>query len=305
MKLIFKIFAAVSGVVIILSSGIAGAANTTGNRPLKDGNGGAKRVVSLSPALTETVFRLGRGDRLVGRSEVCNYPEEVKKLPVAGRFAEPDVEKVASLNPDLVIANAIYKPQSAEMLRTLGIKLEAKDCGTGDDYCAWVEKLGELLDCRASAAAEIKSFRKKLADLENRPKFSCKVLWLVWNKPPMTGGAGSLIDTAIKTAGGENVAGKVKKYYFEPSLEWLMAAEPDVIIWNEHGGFSSDTPPWNTFEAVRQGRIISHLNPDTLVRPGPRFPDALLELRQALRQAMKLPPEKDAAPRADIPAGKH
>lgn len=265
-----------------------------GAENLRDGNGGAKRVVSLSPALTETVFRLGRGDRLVGRSEACDHPAEALRLPVAGRFGEPDAEKTAALNPDLVIANAVYAPQAAKMLKSLGIKMVARECGSNDDYCRWVAELGELLDCRASAAAEIASFRRRIAELESRPKFPCRVLWLVWSTPPMTGGAGSLIDTAIRTAGGENVAGNVKKYYFEPSIEWLMTASPDVMVWTGHGGFAAGSPPWNKFEAVRRGRVIDKLEANALLRPGPRFPDALRGLRRALREAMRLPAEEEA-----------
>ena len=89
--------------IFLILCGLAGAFG--GSLPLE-----AARIVSLSPAVTELIFHLGRGKDLVGRSSACDYPQEVRRLPVAGDFARPDTEKLLSLRPDAVITNDLIVP---------------------------------------------------------------------------------------------------------------------------------------------------------------------------------------------------
>ena len=126
---------------------------------------GETRVVSLSPALTELICQLGQGDKLVGRSEVCNYPAEVRKLPVAGRYADPDVEKVLSLRPTLVVSNDLRSPGLERVLKERGVRLVVKQCRTVAEYREWVELLGRELACPEMASAELARFDREIADL--------------------------------------------------------------------------------------------------------------------------------------------
>ena len=123
------------------------------------------RIVSLSPAVTELVCRLGRGGRLVGRSEVCNYPEEVKTLPAVGRYADPNLEKLVRLRPTLVLTNDLRAPRVGSVLEKLGAKLIVKQCRNVREYREWVELLGDELDCRREAAAELARFDREIAGL--------------------------------------------------------------------------------------------------------------------------------------------
>ena len=102
--------------------------------------GGAElRVVSLSPALTEVICHLGKEKLLVGRSDVCNVPSSVKRLPVAGRFAVPFVEKVMALKPDLLVSNDFVNPGIKAAFERAGIKTLQLPCRTMAEYRRCVE----------------------------------------------------------------------------------------------------------------------------------------------------------------------
>ena len=89
-----------------------------------------ERIISLSPALTELVFKLGKGQQLIARSEPCDYPPEVKKLPVAGRFADPDMERILTLRPTIVITNDLINPGVRTVMENAKIRCVQKQCRT-------------------------------------------------------------------------------------------------------------------------------------------------------------------------------
>ena len=91
-------------------------------------------VVSLSPALTELICHLGQEDRLIARSTACDWPESVKKLPTAGDFAEPELERILAMKPALVISNEFVNPKDADALRQAGIEVELRPCDGFADY---------------------------------------------------------------------------------------------------------------------------------------------------------------------------
>ena len=106
-----------------------------------------ERIISLSPALTELVFKLGKGRQLIARSEPCDYPPEVKNLPVAGRFADPDMERILTLRPTLVITNDLINPGVRTVMENAKIRCIQKQCSTIEEYVEWVELLGDALKC--------------------------------------------------------------------------------------------------------------------------------------------------------------
>ncbi|MBQ6598211.1 MAG: ABC transporter substrate-binding protein, partial [Lentisphaeria bacterium] len=123
------------------------------------------RVVSLAPSLTELVFHLGCGRMLVGRSTACDYPAEAFKLPVAGGFADPDLERVLKLKPTVVITNDLMKPAKGKALERAGVRVVRMQCRNMDEYIRWTETLGRLLNCPDAASAETVRIRKKMEKL--------------------------------------------------------------------------------------------------------------------------------------------
>ena len=257
---------------------------------LKHASPPAPRIVSLAPALTELVCFLGYGKALVGRSEVCNYPSFVKKLPVTGSFGNPEGERILALRPTLVLANDLAKPAILNPFRKAKVRVLFKQCRNLEDYCAWVALLGRELNCTGKAEAELKridSFRKECRALNQKTARKKRVLWVIWDSPLMVAGKGSLPHTVLTLAGGINCAGEVGQEYFKASYEWVLSNPPEVIVWTASGKrvrTLKNHPFWKQLEAVKKGRVIHTLDSDTLQRPGPRLTEGVRLLRKALEK---------------------
>ncbi len=247
------------------------------------------RVVSLAPALTELICRLGKEKALVGRTSACNYPLSIRKVPVAGEFGRPNPETVVALKPTHVFANALANPAAAETLRSAGIKVILKQCRNLEEYGEWVTLAGKELKCEAEAQKENGRIKKELAELkrERRSGSGKTVLCLIWDNPPTAAGQGSLPDTVIRLAGQRNIAGGIRQDYFNPSFEWLLKNQPEILLLP---GFSKEQAenlkkslPWTKLKAVRGNRIIYDIDPDLLLRPGPRLTQGIRLLAERCR----------------------
>ena len=220
-----------------------------------------ERIISLSPALTELVFKLGKGRQLIARSEPCDYPPEVKKLPVAGRFADPDMERILTLRPTLVITNDLINPGVRTVMENAKIRCIQKQCSTIEEYVEWVKLLGPL------------------------PKMKRKVLWVIWDSPLMVAGAGSLADGLLQRVGVENIAGNVKIAYFKSSYDWLLEHQPDAIVWTASKRDNLKKHRfWGNLKAVQQDRVVMLPNNDLIQRPGPRITEGYKLLAEQLRK---------------------
>ena len=245
------------------------------------------RVVSLSPSLTELVFQLGRGRLLVGRSSACDYPAEAVKLPVAGGFADPDLERVLKLKPTLVITNDLRNPGKGKALERAGIRFERMQCRNMDEYVRWVKLLGRLLDCPDAAAAEIKRVTQKLDRFRiQAEKISPKkkICWVIWDAPLMIAGGGSLPETVIQYAGGVNLAQGLKPEYITASKDWLIKNQPDVLVWTCSRPLNRKDRFWRSLKAVRNGAVIHAPDSSVLQRPGPRLPEGIQWLKNELEK---------------------
>lgn len=246
------------------------------------------RVVSLSPALTELIWKLGAGDRQIGRSDACDYPPAAKAVPVAGKFAQPALERVLELKPDLVVSNDLINPNIARLLRQNGIRVELQQCRNFDDYLWWVATLGRLLDCRAAAAAETRRIEDFRADAARQPRLPEKALWVVWDTPLMVAGGGSFPDMVLDYAGMDNIAEHAGQEYFKCSYDWVLKNPPDVIVWSPPGAPDADHRLWGRLDAVRQNRVVTGLDPDLVQRPGPRLTEGIALLRRKLVEIDRL-----------------
>ena len=243
------------------------------------------RVVSLSPSLTELVFWLGKGSDLVGRSAVCDHPAEAVKLPVAGNFADPDIERVLKLKPDLVITNDLMRPGKDKALTRAGIRFVRMQCRNMDEYIRWVEKLGVLLNCPEAAAREIGRIKKRLEKFRLQAakiKRKKTVCWVIWDSPLMIAGSGSLPETVIGYAGGVNVAKDLHPEYIKVSRDWMLKVQPDILIWTCSRPLNRKDRFWSSLKAVKSGRIVMAPDSSLLQRPGPRLPDGIEMLKREM-----------------------
>jgi len=232
----------------------------TGCPAKRQAEGMPQRIVSLSPALTEMLFALNCGDRVVGRTDACNYPADAKSLPEAGHFGDPDAERVLRLKPDLILANTLVNPHLKKTFENAGIRVIVRPCETVDDYLAWLDIFER--DLQASAAKQEKRQTLLLIDSFKKSSLPFNVLFLLWDDPLIAAGENTLPDTAILLAGAKNAA-VGETGYFKCSREFLLTGKIDVIVWA--------VPKPVPDELSKRWRVYSGFSHDTLLRPGPRF----------------------------------
>lgn len=243
-----------------------------------------KRVVSLSPAVTELICCLGRGETLIARSSACNYPAEVKKLPVAGDFARPDTAKILGLKPDLVISNDLIVPAAAENFRRAGIRFLLIPCRNVADYCKMTAVIGKELNAEKAASNEIARVEKTLSFFKHQKKLKKRVLALVWHKPVVAAGENTILTELISLAGGENCLFNGVQGYFKAAPKFLLNCGADTLLVFSPAGAYFKHPVLKNLEAVKKRRVIYFENSDMFQRPGPRFFEGVEKLRKALEK---------------------
>ena len=251
------------------------------------------RIVSLAPSLTETLFALGAGDRLVGISDYCDYPPETAQIAKVGGFVNPNIEAILALEPDLVAAVPNGGAKAVvRRLEELGLKILIVEVYTLEDIDTAIRSLGEAVAARDRAEALIETMHREMARVEarirNRPR---RRVVLVWEQQPLiVGGAGTYIDALIRRAGGENIAAASQGRFPHFGMEEIVVRAPEVILdafmLSEASAAARQSrrrfwDRWPTIPAVRTGEI-HFIETFTVVRPGPRIPDALALLARAI-----------------------
>ena len=238
---------------------------------------GAQRIVSLIPSLTEDLFAIGAGQRVVGVSQFTDHPDAATRLQQVGSFSALDTEAIARLHPDLIVGIPAQAPLVADA-RRIGLRVELIPDDSFDDLFASVARLGRLCDRDAAAGALIRRLRARTAALvATVPRRSHPRTFVVLGVSPIfTVGDGSYIADLIALAGGRNASG-IATPYARYSAEALLVAQPDAIVADK----TSDLPaalarsPWNALRAVRAGRVFILDDAGILERPGPRYNEGL------------------------------
>ena len=250
-----------------------------------------KRIVSHVPSITETLFALGLGDRVVGRSDFDDYPAEAKSKPSVGNYFNPTIEKIVALNPDLVLTDG--HSESIKQLDTLKVNYMVIDPKNINDIYRDIELLGKVAGVEGKAAKLVDDMKKTVANVQNRAKGAPKVrvIYLLDATDlnnPWTAGSGSFVDAMITMAGGENIAARVPNAYGQLSIEQIIAADPDIIILpGQHGtAFTApqtlkEHPAWQKTSAVKNNRIFV-ANADLVDRSGPRIVLGLEEVAKII-----------------------
>lgn len=247
------------------------------------------RIVSLVPVLTETLFLLGQGRRVVARSSYDDFPPEATEVPSVGDAIRPSIELVLARHPDLVILVAGSDNTSAlDEFDRLHVPVMAVEVNTLSDLERNLRRLGELTDTEGHAAklwlgivAGLDSVAARVRGLRRK-----SIYYDVAYPPMITVGAGSYLDTLISIAGGRNVFGDLPAPSPRVSLEALAVRDPDLVVYPVTVSSPSSVPPsrrpgWDVVGAVRKGAIVE-VNGDLLHRLGPRVGSAALELARAL-----------------------
>ena len=195
------------------------------------------RIISLSPNTTEILFAMGLGDKIVGVTNFCDYPKEVKKKPKIGGMSNPSLEAVVSLKPDIVVMTTDGNPKEfEERLRSLKIRTYVFKARRLSELPLGIRELGLALDVKDKAeilAKEIEGTMNKVVHsslITHHSSLKKKVLFIIWPEPLIVAGPGTLIDDVITLLGAENIAAKAKTSYPKYSIEEIIRQSPDVIF---------------------------------------------------------------------------
>lgn len=249
----------------------------------------ARRIVSLSPAVTELVFALGAGDRLVGRTRWCDYPPSARAVPSVGDGLNPNVEAVAARQPDLVVLypSALNATAAAQLAR-LGIAAVLLRQDRLEDLAHTARFLGPLVG-RAAAGDSLAAALHALVAPPAPPSTvpgRRRVAFVAWDNPPMVIGGGSYLDELATLAGAANVFHDVAAASAVVGLETIATRDPDAIGWLRDAP-GPEPPPfarraeWQVIRAVRARRFV-YLTGSLFGRPSPRAAQAAQELRRLL-----------------------
>ncbi len=243
----------------------------------------AMRIVSMAPANTEIAYAIGAGDKMVAGTSYDDYPEEATALPKIGDFANPSVEKIASFEPDLVLAAGGIQDKLRTKLEELGMKVYVVDPTTYDGVIATIENIGKLAGADEGAAtvtdemtAAQMDVRALVGDLAKATTFL-----EIYSEPLMTAGRDTFIDDMITIAGGENIGASAGSGFPNFSTEVLVQKDPAVYI-ADSGSMSEPgdidkRPGFSELTAVKDGKVFV-IDDNLIARPGPRLAEGLREL---------------------------
>jgi iron complex transport system substrate-binding protein len=249
----------------------------------------AARIVSLSPAVTEMLYALGLGKQVVGVTTVCDRPAEAKQKPKVGGMANPSLETIVALRPDLVILTGDGSPKGLERrLNSLGVKTYTFTEKRLAELPAGIRRMGKVLDATTAAKQMARSLETAITRIGNNGHRreagdNNKTLFVIWLSPLRVAGPGTTIDDAMKLAGLNNLAADSAATYPTLTLESVIGRNPDLIIFGGgHGKTREDAKKLlkrlGMVKAVQNGNIC--YVGDGLFRPGPRIPDGIGELLQ-------------------------
>ena len=247
-----------------------------------------QRIISLAPSVTETLFALGVGDRVVGVTTYSNYPPQVQRIAKIGSFVNPSLEAVLGKQPDLVVGvPGGADRQQIKRMKRLGLKVLLVPATSLGDLFNSIKILARVVGRQEAGEklllrirAQINQVRTTIAGTQPR-----RVLMVVGLRPLVAVGKGTFIDEILTLAGGENIAGAASPAWPHLPLDYVIAKAPQVIIeggmGSERGESGKHWADLQSIPAVKEGRIYSYSS-DKILRPGPRVGEALKEIAQLI-----------------------
>ena len=245
------------------------------------------RVVSLAPNLTEVVFAIGAGGRLVGNTTYCDYPPEAKAIAKVGDTLQPSIERIVALKPQLVLVSTASQLEAfTKQLNDYQISVYVTDPRDLEGVFASIQNVGLLLGQESQALALVNQLRARVLAVEEAVKSrqAPSVFYQLSAEPLYTAGREAFVTDLIRRAGGYSVTAEVPGAWPRYSGESALAAKPEAIILpagDSMGAGADIASALRRSPAVVNGRVY-RINGDLLVRPGPRSIDGLEEMAKAL-----------------------
>jgi len=246
------------------------------------------RVVSLAPNLTEIVFAIGGGDRLVGRTSYCDFPAEAKSVAEVGDTLHPSLERIIALKPQVVLVSTASQLEGfTRQLQEHDIAVFVTDPHDLNGVFQSIEQIGDILGVaeKARQLTDALKLRVMIVAKKLHTAPPVRVFYQLSAEPLYTAGKDSFVNDLIQFAGGISVTADVPGAWPKYSAEAALASKPEAIILPTGGSMGDSNTdvakPLKRSPAVLNGRVYK-INDDHLVRPGPRAVDGLEEMARAL-----------------------
>lgn len=248
--------------------------------------GKVERVVSLAPNLTENIFAVGAGDRLVGVTTFCNYPEDAQKIQKVGDTISPNIETILTLKPQIVfVSTASQLENFIKTLEAQNITVFVTNPKDLNGVLTNLRQLGDIFGTPERTTILLNELIARIADVDEQMRDKPKVKTFVQfsNEPLFTIGKDSFLTEIIERAGGISVTKEVATAYPKISKETALAYNPDAIILSESPDNLEPNAVFKNSPAMKNKKVFK-INADILSRPSPRIVDALEQIANALHQ---------------------
>lgn len=249
-----------------------------------------KRVMGLSPSATEMLFAVCNEETIIGRTQNCNYPAQVKKKPVVNNYPM-DYEALVKLKPDLVFTvEGITPPEAAVRIQELGIPVYFQKFEQVNDIFDRLQNIGRIMHREAAAAYLVDSLQRQLKTIQTRitkPERKLRVLAITWNDPVYVYGRNTIFTDKLRLIGAENAVTEIMQEPY-PALtrEYILKLNPDIIIGGTFGkmdsSFFTQYPELRRINAYRNRRVYAATD-NLMSRPSPRVVESIRELQSFIK----------------------
>ncbi|MBK9293815.1 MAG: ABC transporter substrate-binding protein [Oligoflexia bacterium] len=232
---------------------------------------GAPKVISLSPAITEIIFKLGLGDAIVGTVEHSDFPTKAKEIPRVGEYNKPNIEKILNSKPDIVFIPKEGPDQITYKLKDLGINYQVFEIKNLEQIALTAKEISKTLNKKEAGEKFYSNWNKKLKALKNAKNRSQKTLSLivVQSEPLIVAASNTFLDEMLTLCGGKNIFSHLKGYprvqkeaYLNKNFESVLLVEHFASVKQKEQSIKS----WQMLS-----KKVSVINPDIATRPGPRL----------------------------------
>ncbi|MBP6004160.1 MAG: ABC transporter substrate-binding protein [Pyrinomonadaceae bacterium] len=243
-----------------------------------------ERVVSTAPSVTENIFAVGAGDRLVGVTTFCNYPEQAKTIAKIGDTMNPNMESIVALKPDIVFVSTASQIETfTKTLEQNGIAVYVSNPATLTEVLSGLESLSDVFGTQEKVGKLLPDLKRRVNVVSLKVQDDKKpvVFVQISREPLFTIGADSFLTHLIFKAGGDSVTAGVPTAFPKINPEAAMAYSPEVIILSDSDDNKEPNEVFKNSPAVKNGRVY-RINADLISRPGPRLVDALEQIARDL-----------------------
>lgn len=250
-----------------------------------------ERIISLAPNNTEILFALGLGDKIVGVTSFCDYPEEALEIEKIGDFNSTNFERVIELEADLIVNYGELDPDSSQIYSDAGIAVISYMPESIDEVIDTIKEISLATDSVEEGKGWVESMEKHRDQIIDKVKDTDKVrvFYEIWHDPLMAAGAGSFMDGLIELANGINVASDAEGEYANYDIERLVENDPEIYLTAEMAESDfpvtaesiSQRPGYDSITAIKEGQIYL-LDGNIVSRAGPRIVEGLELIARAL-----------------------